>query len=196
MVFSVSAQSSEQCRLIRQAIVDTAFSQVGNYERTNKNDGKINKYALKSGGKYGDAYCSWGLLYCHRQNGVKLKKVNGKAFSWSIPKNSIIREYGKIIQDVPVRQGDIALSFNGSNWHVEIVTNYNTGTNKFYTVGFNTWGIFDAKQRRQGVWIHIRDKRNVIICNQLQFFWHEKNTVNLIANQLLQLQSSRLSESR
>lgn len=194
MVHDLSAQSSEQCRIIRKAIVDTAFSQVGNYERTNKNDGKINKYALSSGGKYGDAYCSWGTIYCHRQNGVNLKRVNGRAVSWSFPESSIIRKYGKVIRNVPVRQGDVAISNDGKNWHVEIVTNYNTGTDKFYTVGFNTWGKFEHGKRRQGVWIHLRSKRNVIICNQLQFFWHEKTKVSRIANILQRMQSSRLQK--
>lgn len=194
MVSGVFAQSSSECRIIRQAIVDTAFSQVGRYEKRNLNDGEINRYALLNGGRYGDAYCSWGLLFCHRQNGVRTK-TNGKAISWSIPQNSIIRKYGKVIRNLPVRQGDVAI-FNpdGKRYHVEIITNYNTGTDEFYTVGFNTWGKYEHGIKRQGVWIHQRNKRNVMVCNQLQFFWHETNKVHRIADLLAKLQGSRLSK--
>ena len=194
MVFNLPAQSSSECRIIRQAIVDTAFAQVGNYEKTNRNDGKINKYALMNGGRYGDAYCSWGAMYCHKQNGVN-PKVDGRAVSWTFPKASIIRKYGKVVKNVPVRQGDVAIFYFAPNYHVEIVTNYNTQTQEFYTVGFNTWGRFETGKRRQGVWIHKRNKRNVIICNQLQFFWYEKDKVHRIATILNRLHASRLPEN-
>jgi hypothetical protein len=194
---NVSAQSSEQCRIIRAAITDTALAQVGNYELSNQNDGKkINKYALSQGGKYGDAYCSWGTLYCYRQNFIK-PKTDGRAVSWRYPLSSVIREYGRVVRNLAVRPGDLAVSYADGHSHVEIVLNYNTNDDFFYTVGFNTWSKFEHGKRRQGVWIHKRSKKRVIICNQLQFFWtNEKANSIRVANRLLQLHHARLSKSR
>ncbi len=199
MVLDISAQSSLERRLIRQAIVDTALKEVGNYEKTNKNDGKAsNKYALANGGKYGDSYCSWGIIYCTRENGIKLK-INAQAISWTIPEKSIIRKYGKVIRNMKVNEGDVAVSQTYDYYrlkyqnHVEIVLNYNTGDDYCYTVGFNTWSNYEHGKRRQGVWIHKRLKKNLIICNQLQFYFeHEKDKVHRIATILSELQRVRL----
>lgn len=187
--------------MIRQAIVDTAFSQVGNYEKSNKNDGsKINKYALKNGGRYGDAYCSWGAIYCFHQNYVK-PNANGAAVSWIVPEQSIIRKFGKLIKDIPVRDSDLAISRTWEakrkryQYHVEIITNYNTRNEYCYTVGFNTWSKFEHGKRRQGVWIHKRLKVNLIVCNQLQYFWYEKDKVHHVAALLEQLQRKRVSKN-
>lgn len=199
----VSAQSSSQF-LIRKAIVDSAFSQVGNYEKTNRNDGKVDKYRkqfLKFGAKKGDAYCSWGLLYCLKNNGIK-PKIDGRAISWSIPKESVVRYYGTVTQNKVVRKGDFALSKTWDyrtmryQYHIEIITAYDRRKDYCNTVGFNTWSNKENVQKRQGVWTHQRKKKNLIICNQLDiYFKHEKANTFRIANILGRLQRTRISEN-
>lgn len=203
MGHDISAQSSKQF-LIRQAVVDTAFAEVGTYERTNQNDGAIDKYRKEFkylGSQKGDAYCSWGLLYCFKKNGVRLK-ADGRAISWSFPRSAIIREFGRVVRNIVVRKGDVALSrtWDKKNrrwqYHIEIVTRYNTGTDYCYTVGFNTWSEHENKRKRQGVWTHKRRKRDLIICNQLQFFYkNEKVATNSIVRILLKLQRERLPKN-
>ena len=196
-MFDLSAQSSLERRIIRKAIVDSAFAQVGNYEKTNNNDGAIDKYRRafkKLGAKAGDAYCSWGILYCMKMNGIK-PQSNGKAKSWAIPESSIIRKFGKIVRNIPVRQGDQCLFYNRKkgSYHIEIFVSKIQDTDFCLTVGFNTWSKFEHGKRRQGVWIHRRNMKNLIICNQLQFYFdNEKDKVHRIATILSELQGSRL----
>ena len=200
VVFDLSAQSSLERRIIRKAIVDSAFAQVGNYEKTNNNDGVIDKYrkAFKQlGSKAGDAYCSWGILYCMKLNGIK-PYTNGRAKSWEIPESSIIRKFGKIVKNEPIRQGDQCLSYDRKtgSYHIELFVSKIQGTDFCFTVGFNTWSKFEHGKRRQGVWIHRRNLKNLIICNQLQFiFKNEKTKIHRIATILSELQRVRLQKN-
>jgi len=177
--------------------VDSAFGEVGNYERSNHNDGGVDKYqqAFKDlGAKAGDAYCSWGILYCMKLNGIK-PQSNGRAKSWAIPASSIIRKFGKVINNQPVRQGDQCLSHNRKtgSYHIEIFVSKIQDTDFCLTVGFNTWSKFERGKRRQGVWIHRRNMKNLIICNQLQYYFNdEKDKVHRIATILSALQPTRI----
>ena len=197
----IYAQSNKQL-FIRKAVVDSALSQVGIFERTNSNDGAVDKYRKEFknlGSHRGDAYCSWGLLYCFKANGIRVLP-DGRAVSWSYPKSSVLRYFGEVVSKRPVRIGDVALSQSWDNvrqrwqYHIEIIIYYNPKSDSCQTVGFNTWGKLKGK-RKQGVWKHNRLKQNLIICNQFKYFFKDEKTTNRLYDILYRLQRERLPEN-
>lgn len=163
---NVSAQSSYERRIIRRADVDTLERYFGTKEEI-QNGGRVISRIIKSvGGRVGQPYCSYGKLYCAKVNKIKLlKSINGTAASWLI-KNAVKVRFGKVIDNTPVKRGDIVLirRNGGSGYHVETLRRWNTEKpNYCLTGGFNTRSPYEHQSRAEGVFPHWRAKKLIII---------------------------------
>ena len=184
---TLSAQSSYERRIIRRADVDTLESYFGTKEEF-KNGGKQISRIIKSvGGRVGEPYCSYGKLYCAKVNKIKLlKAVNGTAASWLL-KNAVKVRFGKVIDNTPVKRGDIVLirRKGGSGYHVETLRRWNTQKpNYCLTGGFNTRSPYEHQSRAEGVYPHWRAKKMIIILDYEKAWNMNESEIHALCVQL------------
>lgn len=139
--------------------LDSAVSQIGIIEKTNKNDGDVEKYLRLFGLKKGQPYCAAGQYWCFyvsaRELGLPLSEIpitkSPLAFKIFIDasKKGIRGHYQATMNDLIVWRKK-----NRKNGHIERVFHVSEKGN-IMTIGFNSK---DRKSGRQGVFFQ---KRNI-----------------------------------
>ncbi|MDQ1088991.1 hypothetical protein [Siphonobacter sp. SORGH_AS_1065] len=147
---------------LRQAVFDTAKSQLHVREKTNRNDhrdiAKYNQAILLPKNAF---YCASGLYWCHLANGVRLPiAAPGAVFSWfSDPQKIIYRRSTRGNQRIG-RKPQLMDGVSLFTSHVEGYASKNWDPDAEYiqTIGFNTTG---GKGTVGGVYLVRRRLRDV-----------------------------------
>jgi signal peptidase I len=169
----VSAQSNYERRVIKRAEIDSLTKYFGTKEKGFNRGKKIERIINIGGGKKGEPYCSYGLIFLARINGVPLFRfVNGSAASWL--KWDAVKYYkGRYTGRGQIKRGDIVLfeRQGGSGYHAEKMLRwYLVERNKCYTGGFNTRSRLENKILAEGVFPHIRRKEYLIVLDYEKFW--------------------------
>ena len=171
--FDVFTQSNYELVILRRADNDTLESYFGTSEKGYNSGKAIERIISLGGGKVGQSYCSFGMIFKAKVNRISLsKKINGSAKSW-LRMDAIKVYFGKVVSNVPVKKSDVVLipRTGGSGWHVESVRKWKTlEKEKFLTGGFNTRSPYEHQSLLEGVYPHTRRKNTVIILDYEKFW--------------------------
>lgn len=159
--------------ILRRADTDTLESYFGTTEKGYNSGKAIERIIRLGGGKVGQSYCSFGMIFKAKVNGIRLNKnINGVAKSW-LKQDAIKVFFGKVVSNVPVKKSDVVLipRVGGSGWHVESVRKWKIlEKEKFLSGGFNTRSPYENESLLEGVYPHTRRKNTVIILDYEKFW--------------------------
>jgi len=129
-------------KILLEASLDSAFSQVGTCEKTNRNDGEVEKYLLLFNLKKGNPYCAAGQYWCFYTTAMDLNlSCKGIPILKSVLASAVFndaRMKGKITKYKP-RKHDLIFwrKKNSIKGHVERIFDVQQ-RGVVLTIGFNT----------------------------------------------------------
>ncbi|MBO9638784.1 MAG: hypothetical protein J7576_11475 [Siphonobacter aquaeclarae] len=161
---------------MRQAVFDTARSQLTVREKTNRNDHPaITKYNAAIGLPKNAFYCASGLYWCHLANGVRLPiAAPGAVFSWFSDPAKIIYRRGSRGNQRTGRRPQLMDGVSLFASHVEGFASRTWDPEGEYiqTIGFNTSG---GKGTVGGVYMVRRRLRDVkLMANHISPYWEKR----------------------
>ncbi|MCG9911848.1 MAG: CHAP domain-containing protein [Flavobacteriales bacterium] len=145
----VSCYAEPSHESLRDAVVNTAVSQLHVRELTGRNDGvEVEAYLKAVDRKKGDAWCAAFVSWCFQQHGVKVPR-SGWSPTW-FPKANIIYTRGKTESVKPRKADVIGIWFSNLNRiaHVGLVEKW--GDKYVTTIEGNTSTVNEGNGTREG----------------------------------------------
>jgi len=139
-------------------VLNQAKALIGIREQGGNNRGPmVDKIIKESGGKPGQAWCSYTMIYIHKQCGIKFKGVNGMAMSWA-------KGDKKVRETKTVRTSDIFTTYSkqlGRIGHVGMVYTVYPEESFFQSFEGNVNFRGDRESRGSGAKCLIREYKNI-----------------------------------